>query len=204
MSVSALELCPTLSNTKQKMKTFELTGTVRGEYGKKAAKALRKENLIPCNLYGHGENHTFAVAKDDVRKLIYTPDTMVVALTIGDVKKMAVVKELQVHPVSEAILHIDFLEVNETKPVTVEIPVQLTGHAEGVKAGGKLSLEMKKLKVNGIYTAIPDRIVVDVTELGLGKKLAVGDIHIEGLKMMNPKDACVAQVKATRASATAQ
>ena len=107
-SVSALELCPTLSNTKQKMKTFELTGTVRGEYGKKAAKALRKENLIPCNLYGHGENHTFAVAKDDVRKLIYTPDTMVVALTIGDVKKMAVVKELQVHPVSEAILHIDF------------------------------------------------------------------------------------------------
>jgi len=186
------------------MKTFELAGTLRNEYGKKAAKALRKEDLIPCNLYGHGENHTFAVAKDDVRKLIYTPDTMAVALTIGDVKKMAVVKELQVHPVSEAVLHIDFLEVNETKPVTVEIPVQLTGHAEGVKAGGKLSLEMKKLKVNGIYTAIPDRIVVDVTELGLGKKIAVSDIHIEGLKMMSPKDACVAQVKATRASATAQ
>lgn len=198
------ELCPTLSNTKQKMKTFELAGTLRNEYGKKAAKALRKENLIPCNLYGNGENHTFAVTKDDVRKLIYTPDTQVVALTIGDVKKMAVVKELQVHPVSEEILHIDFLEVNETKPVTVEIPVQLTGHAEGVKAGGKLSLEMKKLKVNGIYTVIPERIVVDVTELGLGKKLAVNDIHIEGLKMMNPKDACVAQVKATRASATAQ
>lgn len=186
------------------MKTFELTGTPRSEYGKKATKALRKQNLIPCNLYGFGENITFTVAKDDVRKLIYTPDTLAVAITIGDVKKMAVVKELQVHPVSEEILHIDFLEVNETKPVTVEIPVQLTGHAEGVKAGGKLSLEMKKLKVNGIYTIIPDRIVVDVTELGLGKKLAVNDIHIEGLKMMNPKDACVAQVKATRASATAQ
>lgn len=186
------------------MKTFELAGTLRNEYGKKAAKALRKENLIPCNLYGNGENHTFAVTKDDVRKLIYTPDTQVVALTIGDVKKMAVVKELQVHPVSEEILHIDFLEVNETKPVTVEIPVQLTGHAEGVKAGGKLSLEMKKLKVNGIYTVIPNRIVVDVTELGLGKKLAVNDIHVEGLQMMSPKDACVAQVKATRASATAQ
>ena len=186
------------------MKTFELTGTPRSEYGKKATKALRKQNLIPCNLYGFGENITFTVAKDDVRKLIYTPDTLAVAITIGDVKKMAVVKELQVHPVSEDILHIDFLEVNETKPVTIEIPVQLTGHAEGVKAGGKLSLEMKKLKVNGIYTVIPNRIVVDVTELGLGKKLAVNDIHVEGLQMMSPKDACVAQVKATRASATAQ
>ena len=186
------------------MKTFELAGTLRNEYGKKATKALRKENLIPCNLYGFGENITFSVAKDDVRKLIYTPDTMAVALTIGDVKKMAVIKELQFHPVSEELLHIDFLEVNETKPVTVEIPVQLTGHAEGVKAGGKLSVEMTKLKVNGIYTIIPDRIVVDVTELGLGKKLAVNDIHVEGLKMMSVKDACVAQVKATRASATAQ
>lgn len=186
------------------MKTFELVGTPRSEYGKKATKALRKQNLIPCNLYGFGENITFTVAKDDVRKLIYTPDTLAVALTIGDIKKMAVVKELQVHPVSEDILHIDFLEVNETKPVTIEIPVQLTGHAEGVKAGGKLSLEMKKLKVNGIYTVIPNRIVVDVTELGLGKKLAVNDIHVEGLQMMSPKDACVAQVKATRASATAQ
>lgn len=186
------------------MKTFELVGTPRSEYGKKAAKALRKEELIPCNLYGLGENMTFTVAKDDVRKLIYTPDTLVVALTIGDAKKMAVVKELQVHPITENILHIDFLEVNEKKAVTVEIPVQLVGHAAGVKAGGKLSLEMRKLKVNGIYTNIPERVVIDVTELGLGKKLAVSDITVENCKLMNVKDACVAQVKATRASATAE
>ena len=185
------------------MKTFELVGTPRSEYGKKAAKALCKEELIPCNLYGLGENLTFAVAKEDVRKLIYTPDTLVVALTIGGEKKMAVVKELQVHPISENILHIDFLEVNEKKPVTVDIPVQLIGHAEGVKAGGKLSLEMRKLKVNGIYTNIPERVVIDVTNLGLGKKLAVSDINVEKCKLMNVKDACVAQVKATRASAAA-
>lgn len=185
------------------MKTFELTGTLRSEYGKKAAKALRKQEMVPCNLYGQGDNITFTVKKDDVRKLIYTPDTMAVALTIGTEKRMAVVKEMQFHPVSENILHIDFLEVNEQKPVTVAIPVQLTGHAEGVKAGGKLSLEIRKLKVNGIYTRIPDRVVVDVTNLGLGKKLAVGDIQLEGLRLMNPKDACVAQVKATRASAAA-
>ncbi len=185
------------------MKTFELTGTPRSEYGKKAAKALRKEELIPCNLYGLGENLTFTVAKEDVRKLIYTPDTLVVALTIGDKKRMAVVKEIQVHPISENVLHIDFLEVNEKKAVTVEIPVQLTGHAEGVKAGGKLSLEMRKLKVNGIYTNIPERVIIDVTNLGLGKKLAVADINIDKCKLMNVQDACVAQVKATRASAAA-
>lgn len=183
------------------MKTFELVGTPRSEYGKKAAKSFRKENLVPCNLYGHGENVTFTVTVDDVRKLIYTPDTMAVALTIGEAKKMAVVKELQFHPVSEQLLHIDFLEVTEDKPVTVAIPVQLQGHAEGVKAGGKLQLEMKKLKVNGIYTQIPNRVEIDVTNLGLGKKLYVEAVTMaEGLKLMNPADACVARVKATRAS----
>ena len=185
------------------MKTFELVGTPRSEYGKKASKAFRKENLVPCNLYGLGENVTFTVAVEDVRKLIYTPDTLAVALTIGDAKKMAVVKELQFHPVSGELFHIDFLEVNEKKPVTVEIPVQLEGHAEGVKAGGKLSLEMRKLKVSGIYTQIPNRVVIDVTNLGLGKKLAVSDVKVEGCKLMNVKDACVAQVKMTRAAAAA-
>lgn len=189
-----------LSNTFIKMKTFELVGTPRSEYGKKAAKTFRKENLVPCNLYGNGENVTFTVTVDDVRKLIYTPDTMAVALTIGEAKKMAVVKELQFHPVSEQLLHIDFLEVTEDKPVTVAIPVQLQGHAEGVKAGGKLALEMKKLKVNGIYTQIPNRVEIDVTNLGLGKKLYVGEVQLEGLKLMNPADSCVARVKATRAS----
>ena len=183
------------------MKTFELVGTPRSEYGKKAAKAFRKENLVPCNLYGNGENVTFTVTVDDVRKLIYCPDTMAVALTIGETKKMAVVKELQFHPVTEQLFHIDFLEVTEEKPVTVAVPVQLPGHAEGVKAGGKLQLEMKKLKVNGIYTQIPNRVEIDVTNLGLGKKLYVEAVTMaEGLKLMNPADACVAQVKATRAS----
>lgn len=185
------------------MKTFELTGTPRSEYGKKAAKALRKQDMVPCNLYGLGQNTTFTVAEADLRKLIYTPDTMVVALTIGETKSMAVVKEMQFHPISERCLHIDFLEVNEQKPVIVEIPIQLTGHAAGVKAGGKLSMDMRKLRVKGIYTQIPERIVIDVTELGLGKKIAVSDVHVDGLTMMNVKDACVAQVKATRASAAA-
>lgn len=182
------------------MKVFELTGTPRAEYGKKAAKALRAENMIPCNLYGCGQNCTFTVSVADVRKLIYSPDTQIVALTIGETKTNAVVKEMQFHPISGDTLHIDFLAVDENKPVVVEIPVQLNGLAEGVKAGGKLVQRMRKMKVQGIYTAFPDRINIDVTTLGLGKKVAVADVQIEGLKMVNPADACVAEVKATRQS----
>lgn len=182
------------------MKTFELSGELRNEFGKKAAKELRKQDLVPCNLYGNGENITFTVNVADVRKLIYTPDTMVVELTIAGKKHNAVIKELQFHPVKEQLLHIDFLEVNDKKPVTVEVPVQLVGHAEGVKAGGKLSLEVRKLKVSAIYTNLPDRVVVDVTELGLGKRIQVADLHFDNYCIANVKDLVVAQVKATRAS----
>lgn len=182
------------------MKTFELAGELRSDFGKKAAKNLRKQDLVPCNLYGNGENVTFTVNVNDVRKLIYTPDTQVVALTVAGKTHMCVVKELQWHPVKELLFHIDFLEVTEEKPVTVEIPVQLQGLAEGVKAGGKLALEMRKVKVNAIYTNLPDRVVVDVTNLGLGKKIQVQDLQFENYKVVNAKELIVCQVKATRAS----
>lgn len=182
------------------MKNFELAGELRADYGKKAAKALRKQELVPCNLYGCGENITFTVNVNDVRKLIYTPDTQVVNLTIGKKKLNCVVKELQFHPVKEQLLHIDFLAVDENKPVVVEVPVQLTGLAEGVKAGGKLSLEMRKLKVRAIYTNLPDRVVIDVTNLQLGKRIQVADLKFEGYEIANVKDQMVVQVKATRAS----
>lgn len=182
------------------MKTFELSGELRSDFGKKAAKALRKQELVPCNLYGNGENVTFTVTVNDVRKLIYTPDTQVVELTVAGKKHMCVVKELQFHPVKEILFHIDFLEVTEEKPVTVEIPVKLEGLAEGVKAGGKLALEMRKLKVNGIYTKFPDRVVIDVTSLGLGKKIQVQDLKFEDYTIVNAKELIVCQVKATRAS----
>ena len=128
----------------------------------------------------------------------------IVALDIDGQKRMAVVKELQFHPVKETLFHIDFLEVTDKKPVTVEIPVTLQGHAAGVKAGGKLRLNMRKLKVNGLYTQLPDRVEIDVTELGLGKKINVQDVKLaEGLKLMNAPTLCVAEVKATRQSAQA-
>ena len=185
------------------MKEFNLAGTVRSEFGKKAAKSIRKQDLVPCNLYGNGTNVTFTVNVNDVRKLIYTPDTMVVNLSIDGKECKAVIKELQFHPVTEQLFHIDFLQVSDKKPVVVEIPVQLDGHAEGVKAGGKLQLITRKLKVKALYTNLPDRIIVDVTNLGLGKKIQVADLKYANLEVTNVKTQIVAQVKATRQSAQA-
>lgn len=113
---------------------------------------------------------------------------------------MAIIKEIQFHPVKDTILHIDFLEVNDTKPVAIEVPVKLEGHAEGVKAGGKLTLSMKKLRVKAIYTNVPERLVINVDHLGLGKSIQVGELNFEGLEMLNAKNAVVCAVQLTRAA----
>jgi large subunit ribosomal protein L25 len=182
------------------MKTFELKGSLRESTGKKAAKAYRKEALIPCVLYGGEATVHFNVAKDSVRKLIYTPEVLIVDLTIDGANSKAIVKDLQFHPVSDEILHIDFLQIFENKPVTVQIPVSLEGLADGVRAGGKLSQELRKLKVKGIYTDFPEKLSVNVEKLGLGKVIQVGDLQFDKLEILNAKDNVVAAVKLTRAA----
>ena len=144
------------------------------------------------------------VKNDDLRKLLYTPDIYVIDLDIDGRKKKAVLKEVQFHPVKDEVLHIDLLEVNEDKPIVMEVPVKLEGHAEGVKAGGKLTLSMKKIKVKALYTNIPERVVVNVDNLGLGKTLQIGDLHFDGLELMNAKNAVVCAVQLTRAARGAQ
>ncbi|MFZ4726429.1 MAG: 50S ribosomal protein L25/general stress protein Ctc [Paludibacter sp.] len=182
------------------MKTFELNGTVRTDLGKKATKAERVAENVPCVLYGVTDNVHFIATKSDLRKLIYSPEVFVVDLTIDGKKSKAIMKALQFHPVTDNVLHIDFYQITETKPVVVELPVKLEGLAEGVKAGGKLALEMRKLKVKGIYTQIPENIVIDVTELGLGKSIQVAKVAVDKLEILNAKNAVVAQVKLTRAA----
>jgi len=182
------------------MKTFDLKGTVRTDLGKKATKADRVAENVPCVLYGVSDNVHFTSTKGDLRKLIYTPEVYVVNLNIDGKKSKAIMKALQFHPVTDNVLHIDFLELTETKQVVVELPVKLEGLAEGVKAGGKLSLEMRKLKVKGLYTQIPENIVIDVTELGLGKSIQVAKVSVGKLEILNAKNAVVAQVKLTRAA----
>ena len=182
------------------MKTFELNGTVRADLGKKATKAERVAENVPCVLYGVTDNVHFIATKSDLRKLIYSPEVFVVDLTIDGKKSKAIMIALQFHPVTDNVLHIDFYQITETKPVVVELPVKLEGLAEGVKAGGKLALEMRKLKVKGIYTQIPENIVIDVTELGLGKSIQVAKVAVDKLEILNAKNAVVAQVKLTRAA----
>ncbi len=211
------------------MKVFQLTAEPRTELGKKATKALRSEKKIPVVLNGGevvelpysgtlkageklieiGNNKglvttDLVVDNEAVRKLIYTPEIFAIELTVNGEKKMAVLKDIQFHPVKDTILHIDLLEVNEKKPVIIEVPVQLEGHAEGVKAGGKLSLSMKKLKVKAIYTNIPERLVINVDKLGLGKSMQVGELNFEGLELVNAKNAVVCAVQLTRAARGAQ
>ncbi len=182
------------------MKTFELKGTVRTDLGKKATKADRVAEAVPCVLYGVGENVHFTATASDLRKLIYSPEVFVVALDIEGTKCNAIMKALQFHPVTDKVLHIDFLQVTDEKPVTVELPVKLTGLAEGVKAGGKLALEMRKLKVKALYTDLPENIQIDVTNLGLGKTIQVAAVSVDKLEILNAKNAVVAQVKLTRAA----
>ena len=207
------------------MKVFQLSAQPRTDLGKKAAKALRQQNMIPAVLNGGkiidlpfagtlkaGEKIVeigngkglittdLVVTNEAVRKLIYTPEIFAIELEINGEKRMAVLKDLQFHPVKDNILHIDLLEVFPEKPVTIEVPVKLEGHAEGVKAGGKLNLSMKKLKVRAPYTAIPERLIINVDSLGLGKTLQVGELNFEGLELVNAKNAVVCAVQLTRAA----
>jgi len=182
------------------MKSFDLKGTVRTDLGKKATKAERVVDNIPCVLYGTTENVHFTTTVSEVRKLVYTPEVFVVNLEIGGKETKAIMKALQFHPVTDKVLHIDFLAISEDKPVIVNLPVKLEGLAEGVKAGGKLALEMRNLKVKGLYTQIPENIVIDVTELGLGKSIQVAKVSVPNLEILNAKNAVVAQVKLTRAA----
>jgi large subunit ribosomal protein L25 len=182
------------------MKTFHLEGSERANTGKKAAKTCRKGSLIPCVLYGGDEVIHFTVSKDGIRKLVYTPEIHIVHLNIDGQVYTAILKELQFHPVSDALLHVDFLQIFENKPVVIEIPVALEGLAEGVKAGGKLSLEMRKLKVKGLYSNFPEKLVINIEKLGLGKTIQIGNLSFENLELLNAKDNVVAAVKLTRAA----
>ena len=182
------------------MKTFQLAGQPRPDLGKKASKGLRAGDLIPAVLYGGNDVVHFTVSQEAVRNLVYSPDIFVIDLDIAGKKVKAVLKDLQFHPVTDAILHLDFLEVEAGKPIVMEVPVVLTGHAEGVKAGGKLSLEMRKLKVRAPYNEIPEQLFIDVSELGLGKTIQVGALSFDGLEITNAKNAVVCAVKLTRAA----
>lgn len=187
------------------MRTIDVKGTARtiaerSSEQARALKAIRKNNGVPCVLYGAGENIHFTVTNEGLRNLVYTPHIYVVNLDIDGKVVTAIMKDIQFHPVKDTILHVDFLQINEEKPIVMEVPVQLEGLAEGVKAGGKLQLQMRKLKVKALYTNIPEKLIVNVSHLGLGKAIQVKELAFENLELLNAKEAVVCAVKLTRAA----
>ena len=192
------------------MKEIDVTGKKRNETGKKASKLLRKEGLIPCNLYGEAKDEngqpqalSFVVSMKELRKIVYTPHIYVINLIIDGESHTAIMKELQFHPVTDALLHVDFYEINDQKPITIGIPVKLTGLAQGVRDGGRMNLSVRKLNVTAKYQDIPEHLDIDVTNLTIGKSIKVGELSFEGLELATSKDVVVCSIKATRKSAAA-
>lgn len=186
------------------MKRFQLSAEVREDKGKKLSKQLRKEGFVPGVIYGDGKDATMLTVKSkDLRNLLYTPDIYIVDLTVGGSVRQCIVQDVQFHPVNDTVLHIDFLEVRKDKPIVIDVPVKLQGHAAGVRAGGNLQLDMRKLRVKALYEYIPDCLFIDVTKLKLGKTIQVGELSFENLEILNAKNAVVCAVRVTRASRSA-
>lgn len=186
------------------MKTLDIKAEKREEFGKKASKAARRSEMIPCIIYGGGETVHFSVNEKDIRPLIYTPNSYIVEFDIEGKKEKGVMRLAQFHPVKEEVLHIDFLRVIKGKPVAIDLPVRLTGNSIGVKLGGKLILSKRKIHVSALAENLPDELVVDVTNLDLGKSIFVGDLSFDNLTLLTPATTAVCAVKMTRAARGAQ
>ena len=191
------------------MKEINVTGQKRTDLGKKASKTLRKEGLVPCNIYGLAEKDgkptamAFAVPMTELRKIIYTPHIYVINLVIDGESHTAILKDIQFHPVTDAVLHVDFLEVNDKKPITIGIPVKLTGLAQGVRDGGRMNLSIRKIEVKAPYQQIPEHLDIDVTALQIGKSIKIGQLSFEGLEIVTGKEVIVCSIKMTRAALSA-
>ncbi|NHB69295.1 50S ribosomal protein L25/general stress protein Ctc [Perlabentimonas gracilis] len=182
------------------MKEISLNGSVRTETGKKFAKQIRREERVPAIVYGGKENLMVTLVERELKDIIYTPHVYTINLNVDGKAYKAIVKEMQFHPVTDKILHLDLLQVFDDKKLTVALPVKLTGSAEGAKQGGKLTLTTRKLRVCGFPKDLPEMIEVDVTELGLGKSRLVSELSFDKFDIVEPKSTVIATVKLTRAA----
>ena len=186
------------------MKHLELEGKKRITGKKADVKSVRREDRVPCVIYGAGvENTSFSVDEKQLKNLTHTPYSHIVDLDIEGAKYLAVLKDIQYHPVTDRALHVDFLAIDAAKPVTINVPIKITGNSIGVRQGGKLNVPTRKLKVCGLIDNLPDELPIDITELGLGKQINAGDLKYDGFQIVSPKGTLVCAVRATRNSAAA-
>jgi len=180
------------------MKSVALTGNKRAERGSSNANALRKEEQVPCVIYGGKENIHFTVNEVKFNKIINTPEVYFIDLEVDGAKFKSIIKAVQFHPVTDRVLHIDFLEVFDDKPITIKIPVKLTGRSKGIANGGTLRTAKKILAINGLPSAIPENIEIDITDLRIGQSIKVGELDYPGLTFLGADNAVVVAVKMSR------
>ncbi|MEE4198891.1 MAG: 50S ribosomal protein L25/general stress protein Ctc [Bacteroidales bacterium] len=180
------------------MKAIEVKGSIRENVGKNTAKQLREEELIPCVMYGKGDNVHFHTHKNSFKELVYTPNAYLVDIDLDGKKHKAVLRDVQFHPVSDKILHADFYEIEEKSPVWMRIPVRLEGSAVGVLNGGRLVQKMRKLRVKALPGNLPDEIVIDISPLGIGNSVKVKELPYKDVDFLEPENAVVVLVKSAR------
>jgi large subunit ribosomal protein L25 len=181
------------------MKSLTIKGTKRTEISKQAVKHLRGEGKVPCVLYGGKENVHFASPILDFKPLVYTDNVHTVQLSIDGSDYNAVMKEIQFHPITDRIIHIDFLEIHPDKEVVIDIPVKVKGTSEGVKEGGRLIQKLRKLKISALMNNLPDNVEIDITPLKIGDSVGVGNLKKEGVTFLDASNNIVVGVRVTRA-----
>ncbi|TPN86254.1 50S ribosomal protein L25/general stress protein Ctc [Aquimarina algicola] len=181
------------------MKSLTINASQRESVGKKATKALRNAGQVPCVIYGGETVLHFAAPEIAFKDLVYTPDVHTVVIALDNGKNVnAILQDIQFHPVTDKILHIDFIEIFDDKPITMEIPFKTTGNSRGVRAGGVLRFNLRRIKVKGLPSKLPDVIEGDITELRIGNKLYVTDVASEDYTILHPDNTVICQVKTSR------
>ena len=180
------------------MKTVQLSGSLRANVGKKDASSLRTAGLVPCVLYGQGQQTHFSVKQVAIEKIVYSPDVYQVELNIDGKTAVGIIQELQQHPTKDTIQHVDFLELNETKTIRIKLPVRLVGSSPGVMAGGKLMLVFRSLQCVGLSKDLPEAIILDISSINIGGAIRVNSINIPGITFLDPANAVVVSVKMAR------
>jgi len=186
------------------MKQVSMSGSLRENVGKKDARRHRVQGLVPCVLYGGKEQMHFTLDEKAFGKLIFTPDSYLVNITLGGNTYRAILKDVQYHPVSDSVLHADFLEVMDGKPIVTSLPIAFTGTSKGVLRGGKLVKKLRKLKVKGMVQDIPDSIEIDITKLNIAQSILIRDMKHPKLRFLDPENSVIVAVKTARAVIVAE
>jgi large subunit ribosomal protein L25 len=180
------------------MKSFELSGTKREGLTKQDTKKLRDAGMVPCVIYGGETNIHFSAPILSFRDLVYTPEVYTVKISVDGKTHNAIMQEIQFHPISDKLMHIDFIEISDDKKVVIDVPVKLSGTSEGQRQGGKLLNKVRKLKIKSLPSNLPDAVSIDITPLTIGQSVRVSDLKLEGVEFLDSASNIIVGIRTTR------